>query len=115
MKKFFKLKQKVEAVLRDHPASRDSDITLTIEIWKRYYPSYLIQGASGTLAVRLNDLYNLPREDNVKRIRAHYQNDQLKYLPTTLAVAKQRKINEEVWRKIMSQPEVHSRLRVIEA
>jgi len=38
----------------------------------------------------------------VKRVRAHYQNDQGLFLPTDWKVAKQRKINEEVWKREMS-------------
>lgn len=105
----------VERVLEDVPATRNSDITLTIEIWKRYYPDKIITGKSGRQAVLFEHLYTLPREDNVKRYRAKLQNDQLKFLPTDPAVAKQRGINEEVWRRNMSEPEAHSRLRTIQA
>lgn len=113
-KRFHDLTRKVEAVLRDIPETRNSDIRLTIEIWKRYYPHKLIQGAkTQRLVVPLDELYNLPREDNVKRIRAQFQNDRLKYLPTTWEVAKKRKINEEVWRKCMGQGDVHGRLENI--
>lgn len=112
--KFHNLKKKVEAVLRDNESARNSDITLTIEIWKRFYANDLIKSAtSERLAVPLDKLYDLPREDNVKRIRAHIQNDQLKYLPTTIEVARQRKINEEVWRKTMGQGDVYGRMRAI--
>lgn len=48
--------------------------------------------------VELKNIMDLPREDNVKRIRAKIQNEEKKYLPTSLEVAKQRKINEEDWR-----------------
>ncbi len=111
MRKFHHLKQKVEAILRDVPASRDSDVTLTIEIWKEYFPKLVLTSpTTGRQAVLLSSLYDLPREDNVKRIRAHFQNDLLKYLPTSLEVAKQRKISEEVWRKTMGQGDVYGRI-----
>lgn len=113
MTKINYLKRQVLKTLEEVPETRDSDITLMLEIWKRYYPEKLVTGAAGTLAVRLSDLYNLPREDNVKRIRAHFQNDQLKFLPTYLAVAKQRRINEEVWRRSMGQGDTHGRLATI--
>lgn len=48
--------------------------------------------------VELGSIINLPREDNIKRIRAKIQNEEHKYLPTTLEVARQRKIAEEDWR-----------------
>lgn len=48
--------------------------------------------------VELGKIMELPREDNIKRIRAKIQNEEHKYLPTTLEVARQRKINEEDWK-----------------
>jgi len=99
--KIRKLKETVETILRDEPYTRDSDIALTIEIWKRFYPEYIKQGSTGKLGVWLDDLYNLPREDNVKRVRAHFQNELGKYLPTSWVVAKQRRINEDTWKAYM--------------
>lgn len=95
--------------------SRNSDITLTIAVWKRFYSSRIKKSQeSGKLGVYLEDLFHLPSQDHIKRIRAHFQNDKMKYLPTSLEVVKQRKINEEVWRKTMGQGDVHARLRTIE-
>lgn len=48
--------------------------------------------------VELKNIMDLPREDNVKRIRAKFQNEKKMYLPTSLEVAKQRKISDEEWR-----------------
>jgi hypothetical protein len=93
------LKRMVESVLQDTPAARDSDITLTIEIWKRFYPQRVYGGT-----VRLTDLYDLPREDNVKRVRAKFQNEDKLYLPTTWEIAKARGIEEDVWRTALGYP-----------
>lgn len=104
------LEKKVFAVLSSVPQTRNSDIELTIEIWRRYYSKYIIvSSVSGVEAVRLRDLFELPREDNVKRVRAHIQNDLGKFLPTDWAVARQRKINEQTWRVYMNQfhPNTH--------
>jgi len=90
------LKGKIEYCLRNYPETRNSDITLTIKIWQTFY------GISDF--VSLKDLYNLPREDNVKRIRAKIQNDQKKFLPTILKVAKKRGILEDEWRVAMGYP-----------
>lgn len=65
----------VENILRNVPESRNSDITLMIEIWKRYYPQRIKKGASGEEGVWLRDLYDLPREDGVKRIRASFNHE----------------------------------------
>lgn len=108
------LKSQVEKILRDTPSSRNSDITLTIELWKRFYPSKIKQSKeTGKFGVWLDDLFTLPREDNIKRIRAHFQNDMLKYLPTSLEVVRQRRINEEVWRKTMGMGDVYGRMNQI--
>lgn len=48
--------------------------------------------------IELGKIMDLPREDNIKRIRAKIQNEEHKYLPTTLEVARQRKISEEEWK-----------------
>lgn len=95
--------------------SRNSDITLTIAIWKRFYSSRIKKSAeNGKLGVWLEDLFHLPSQDNIKRIRAYFQNDKMKYLPTSIEVVRQRRINEETWRKTMGQGDVHARLRTIE-
>ena len=155
------LKEKVEAVLKDYPKSRDSDVWLTLKIWSLYYPTLISRGGflmnfrnhiaetlgkramvkpynfgfaewelytsqtqvwknmldefdntllkGGYVAqvdekivpvamVELKNIMELPREDNVKRIRAKFQNEKKMYLPTSLEVARQRKISEEEWR-----------------
>ena len=84
------------------PETRNSDVTLTIAIWKEYFPERIKREmSSGADCVELKALYDLPREDGVKRYRAHFQNDLNLYLPTSLEVALQRKINEERWREAM--------------
>lgn len=93
----------VEKILRNVPESRNSDITLLIEIWKRYYPHKLKKGASGEEGVWLKDLYDLPREDGVKRIRATF-NHEGKYFPTDWKVAKGRGIKEDEWRLALGYP-----------
>lgn len=96
------LKKHVLAVLESTPKSRDSDQYLTLCIWNRYYGSRLIEldiQGEKVKVVPLKSIMDLPREDNVKRIRAKIQNEEGKFLPTSLEVAKQRKINEDVWRK----------------
>lgn len=107
------LKDQVVEVLKQNPAARNSDITLTIEIWRRYFPEK-IKRDSYFEGVALADLYTLPREDNVKRVRAKLQEEALErissgktvgderyYLPTDEKVAKQRQINAAVWEKAL--------------
>lgn len=93
------LKSEVEHCLREFPDTRNSDIKLTNAIWVTFYSGRLKTDENGNWVVRLLDIYDLPHEDNVKRIRAKFQNEKKLFLPTSKEVAKQRKINEEDWRK----------------
>jgi len=87
------LKQKVITILKENPDTRNSDITLMIEIWKRYY------GVEDS--IKLSQLYDLPREDNIKRIRAIIQNKNNMYLPSSPEVRKKRKIEERKWNEYL--------------
>ena len=103
MKKRGELQRQILYCLKEFPDTRNSDIELTIAVWKQFYPQRIIVGKTGTEVVRLRDLFDLPREDYVKRIRAKVQNEQGLYLPTSLEVAKQRDINEYEWRNYMAR------------
>lgn len=94
----------VKHVLRVMPMTRNSDVELTIQIWKLYRKEFIVELSDGTEAVRLKDLFELPREDNVKRCRAKIQNEEGLYLPTDQAVAEARGIEEEKWRAAMGYP-----------
>lgn len=97
------LKRQIERCLSDYPETRNSDIALTIKVWEVYYPQYLIKAKNGDYGIYIKYLYELPRQDNVKRIRANFNSRGL-YLPTEWKIAKQRKINEEKWRVYMGYP-----------
>ena len=97
------LKTMVEECLRNIPETRNSDITLMIAVWKRYYPQRIRKGASGEEGVWLRDLIDLPREDNIKRVRATFNADG-KYYPTDWKVAKARGIKEDAWRVELGYP-----------
>lgn len=97
-----KLKNAIEDILERYPKARDSDQWLTLKIWQEYFPTRVITLPDGTIAIRFKDIMEMPREDNVKRIRAKIQNEEGKWLPTTWEVAKQRKILESVWRNYVN-------------
>jgi len=99
------LKAQVEQMLINYPEARDSDITLMILLWRQYFPSQIFRFQNGTEYVAVNSLYDLPREDNIKRIRAKFQNDEGKYLPTKLEIALKRGIKENEWRSFMGYPQ----------
>lgn len=91
------LKEQVRVVLRSDPETRNSDITLTIRIWQRFY------GVNDLINVY--NLYDLPREDNVKRIRAKFCEQRKDWAyPTSLKIAKRRGIKEEEWRQALGYP-----------
>lgn len=71
------LKQKILWILSEDEQSRNSDIRLTQMIWYKFYNSKIINLDDGTKAVRLRDLFDLPREDNIKRVRAKIQNEEM--------------------------------------
>ena len=112
---FEALKDQVVDLLKTNRDCRNSDITLTIEIWKKYYPDKLHStSAIGKIFVELKDLYDLPSQDNLKRIRAKLQEealnriekgttigDELYYLPTSVEVARKRQINAILWQKVL--------------
>lgn len=94
------LKGQVEYVLKEQSHTRDSDIDLTIQVWEEFY-GHALSGLPGSRTVRLRQLFELPREDHVKRIRAHIQNVLKKYPPTSWQVAKKRGFLENEWQKLL--------------
>ena len=91
------LKEKIKYCLQKYPETRNSDVKLTNSIWVEYYNKYLIRDECGNLAVKLIDLYELPTQESVKRIRAKL-NEQGFYLPTSEEVLKQRRLLEKKYR-----------------
>lgn len=93
-----RLRLMVNLTLKENPSyrgieARNSDIVLMIIIWQRWYSV----GTNDDSVVHLHRLFDLPREDNIKRVRATIQNTEGKYLPTSWKVAKQRGIERERW------------------
>jgi hypothetical protein len=100
-----KLKTQILFMLEHFPETRDCDIELTRSIWKEYYKHLLNWDEEKCLfLVQLNRLDLLPREDNVKRIRAKIQNEEHRYLPRTPEVRKKRGITEDEWREYLNYP-----------
>lgn len=90
------LKRKFRTVLTEEPNTRNSDKELTIRVWKRFYLGEKAEG------ITFDQLYDLPSEDQIKRVRARIQNDEQDLLPTDPEVAKKRRIYEEFWKSAMS-------------
>lgn len=96
------LRYKILHCLEKYPSTRNSDIDLTLKVWHEFHNSKLIE-INGREYVGVLDLFELPREDHVKRIRAKIQNEEHKFLPTSFEVVKKRKINQEIWRTNMAK------------
>lgn len=93
-----KLKDKVAYCLENYPKTRNSDVRLTAQVWATFHSNALMT-VNGEYVVRIKDLFTLPREDTVKRVRAAFQNDENKWLPTDPSVREKRGISEQEWRK----------------
>jgi len=90
-------------VLKNYTDSRNSDFILRWKLWEAFYP-HLIHQDGLRWFVYKEDEARLPNQDDIKRIRAHIQNDEKLYPPTDWAVAKQRKWLEQEWRAAMGYP-----------
>lgn len=101
-RKMWKLTEQILFILDKIPDTRNDDVLLTLEIWKEFYSEKLLDFESWQ-AVMLSELFQLPREDHIKRIRAKIQNDEKKFLPTSWEVAKKRQINQWVWELAMQE------------
>jgi len=91
-------KEKVRYVLAKYPDTRNSDILLTMVLWKFFQPKLVERSASGD-KIKIASLWKLLREDNIKRHRATVQNKDKQHLPTDIAIARRRRIEESVWEK----------------
>jgi len=103
-----KIRDQVEAILRDFPLARNNDTRLWINFLKRYYPR-TFDGFGNIIPDRL---FEAPREGHTTRIRAIIQNKEKKYLPTKWEVAEKRGINEIDWRTYIKneKPEIKDQL-----
>jgi hypothetical protein len=95
------LKNKVAERLKSCNKCREDDAHLTMHIWVTYHPSKVRLDEDRHYYVYLSDIYSLPREDHVKRVRAVIQNVEGKYLPLNPEVRRKRKISEADWRKYL--------------
>lgn len=96
------LRHKVEFVLSTIPESRNSDVVLTMEIWKEYYKDELIyHPQTNKPYVKLDKVIDLPREDFISRIRRKIQNEERLYLPTDLNVFIERARLSKEWKSYL--------------
>lgn len=93
------LKLKILDVLEKVEKTRNDDIELMLHIWNIYYKDKLHYDQEAKLGISFENIRILPRNDDIKRIRAFIQNEEGKFLPTEAKVRKQRRIAETKWRE----------------
>ena len=89
-----KLIFRVSNMLRKDMETRNDDRILTIRVWQSILPA-------GTDSITFEQLFDLPDQSSIKRMRAHLQNKLKLYPPTKAAVAKQRRWNKKEWEKLL--------------
>lgn len=90
--------KQIVTILINYPESRNNDLLLTKLIWKTFYSGRMKQSQDGETYVRLDDIFILPREDSIKRIRCMIQNTERRYLPTDKKVLKERITKSSEWK-----------------
>ena len=94
------LQKQIYSVLKHYPETRNSDIILTIKIWELFYRGRLFIH-NEVLAIELKDLWNLPREDHIKRYRAEIQNVRRLFMPTTPDIFMERARLSKEWKETL--------------
>lgn len=89
----------VKDILELYPHTRNDDAQLTFAIIWKYLPKEVIQ-MDGRSFISTDALKTV-REDNVKRIRAKY-NEEGFYLPTDSKVIERRKSNQKDWKRLLN-------------
>lgn len=84
-------------MLERHPETRDDDVVLTVKMVEIYMPEHVHVSGEGTVWLTVSAIRAI-REDHVKRVRAHVQNDLHLFLPTDPSVRKKRGISEDEWK-----------------
>ena len=103
MSKQESLEKKIRKVLEVDTESRNSDIRLTQMVWWTSYRSHL-RMIDGKPYIEMKELFTLPREDNIKRVRAKIQNVDKEFLPTDPKVAEKRGWEIDEWREYLGYP-----------
>lgn len=92
------LSHQVLHILAEDPLSRDDDSRLSCVLWKTFYPT-ICEGDKVSFHSIVNEL---PKVETIGRARRIIQNTLGIYPPTSLNVAKARKMKEEDWREAMT-------------
>jgi len=94
------LQNKIEHILKLYPESRNSDIVLMTKLWECFYNNYLLQ-LNGESYLKLSNLYDVPRLDDISRIRRKIQNEERMYLPTDIEILIERARMSRDWKRFL--------------
>jgi hypothetical protein len=86
-----KIRLGVIELLKSDPRCRNDDKWL---IWR-----YFREKAGIKIYIPFDDFNKMPSFESVRRIRAHLQNVEKKFLPTDPKIRTKRRINEEEWKQ----------------
>lgn len=89
----------VLTILANIPQARDDDRYLTVCLWKQFTPHHVSNFDNRDYVSMKAIVENLPHSDSIERARRVIQNDLGIYPPTTLRIAKKRRMREEDWRE----------------
>lgn len=103
-REYQQLHARILALLKEYPDTRNSDIYLTLKFWLKHFSHKLDLTDPKNPTVSFQAIRDvLPREEHIRRIRAHIQNIEKKYPPTSWEVAKQRRWNQETWKGLVTE------------
>ena len=100
------IKDKVEAILRDRPDTRNSDKRLVIEYWRCFHPQFVATNEVGDW-ILLENIMDLTSADTIARCRQKIQEDG-KFLATDIVVRERRQKEKKIRMTINSaEPDIH--------
>lgn len=93
-----KLQDKVAWILNHYPASRDSDITLSLKFWEQFEAEFL----DGDV-IKKQNLFKLTKTNSLTRERARIQNDYKLYLASDSVRKHRGKLEEDQYETAISE------------
>ena len=96
------LKEMVREVLHHHPPARNSDEELIIRLYIEFDGMSTVTLPAIAL-FKMIEMDLLPDPDNIRRLRAEWQNDECKYLPSDEQVREKRWKNSKNYKHLSKE------------
>jgi len=93
-----KIREMIIYCLENFPETRNSDIALTLKVWQYFTDKVVWSEKTNSHWVQIKDLFDLPREDHIKRVRASL-NAVGMFMPTDPKVIEARNKSKKQWRE----------------